>query len=450
MSCAALDSGDYAAEPIVNGILYAGVPGVISAIFKCFKSMVATDLAVSIATGSAFLGKFEVPKPMRVAYFSGEGGPGVCQDYARRIAESKGRRLCDVNALQFCFTVPQLESIDDLAEFSKALDTIKPAVVILDNLMLCVSGQDAGNAFKMANVLGHAIRICAERGTTLVMIHHHKRHQAGAEKYRLPELSDLTQAGTAEIVGQWLQLNRRCEYDPDHPGHHELNMTVGGRLGQSGGWALNIEEGVKNDWGNRVWNVSVLPLSEAREVKAAEVMIDTTKRLNVAMQAFPEGETQEVIFAKAGGRDTNLKSALAGLLADGTAERCDIQKPNRKKPYPGYKIKETPRYGSYRNTPYHLPLPAREAWYHHPTPRLYIGGGGWVVPACCDERPSPTERLDHDNDCQPPTRRRPARDLRRTPRWVERLPVTTPSTRSSVRLARIIQGYRNSWASWGI
>ena len=39
---------------------------------------------------------------------------------------------------------------------------------VFDNLMLCMSGDEAGNVFKMGQILGGVIRICNERGITPV------------------------------------------------------------------------------------------------------------------------------------------------------------------------------------------------------------------------------------------------------------------------------------------
>jgi hypothetical protein len=55
-----------------------------------FATLIAEGGAISAVSGTPFLGRFAMPEPISVVYFSGEGGPSVAQEYGRRIAESKG------------------------------------------------------------------------------------------------------------------------------------------------------------------------------------------------------------------------------------------------------------------------------------------------------------------------------------------------------------------------
>src|SRR5262245_10097736 len=70
---------------LVEGILVAGQPGVLGGPKKALKSSLAVDLAISIGTGTPFLGRFAVPRRRRVALFSGESSRATLQDTARRV-----------------------------------------------------------------------------------------------------------------------------------------------------------------------------------------------------------------------------------------------------------------------------------------------------------------------------------------------------------------------------
>ena len=246
VSSAALDSEDYTPSPIITEALFAGSPAVVGGMFKTGKTLLAIDAAVSIATGRMFLGAWTVPEPRGVVYFTGEGGPAVAQEYGRRIAASKGITLADVTNLRWCFSVPRLEDLRDLDAFAKVLDDTAAEVVILDNLMLCLSGDNAGNVYSMGGVLGNAVRLCSERNATPIFVHHFKRTRATADPFAPGELIDLTQAGVAEIAGQWLLLTRRKPYRPDQAGEHKLWLNIGGRMGHSSLHALDIHEGSRS------------------------------------------------------------------------------------------------------------------------------------------------------------------------------------------------------------
>src|SRR5262249_4605055 len=63
---------------------------------------------------------------------------------------------------------------------------------------------------------------------------------------------------------QWLLLSRREAFEPGNP--HRLWLTVGGRCGQSGIWALDVAEGhLDEQFQGRIWTPTPQPYSEARE-----------------------------------------------------------------------------------------------------------------------------------------------------------------------------------------
>lgn len=337
VSSKALDSEDYTPSPIITEALFAGSPAVIGGMFKTGKTLLAVDLAISVATGLPFLGSWTVPEPREVVYFTGEGGPAVAQEYARRIAASKGVGLADVSQLHWCFSVPRLEDLRDLDAFAKVLDDTAAEVAILDNLMLCLSGDNAGNVYSMGGTLGNAVRICSERGVTATFIHHFKRTRATADAFAPGELADLTQAGVAEIAGQWLLLTRRQAYDPDEAGEHKLWLNIGGRMGHSSLHALDIHEGSRADPEGRRWEVEITPASQARadakaskeHRKAADLEqrdSEHRERLLSVLRATPEGDTARQLRIASRLNPEGFDRAIFTLLQEGRAARCKTTK----------------------------------------------------------------------------------------------------------------------------
>ena len=356
VSCAALDEADYTPRPIITDCLYAGHPAFDGGLFKTCKSLVAIDGAISIPSGRPFLNTFTIPEPMGVVYFSGEGGPSMIQEYARRVARSKGLELADVQNLHWCFSVPRLEDLHDLDAMTKVLEDTGAGVAFIDNTTLALSGDDAGNVMKMGRILGNAVRVCAERNVTPVFVHHFKRTRATADQFAPGELVDLTQAGAAEIAGQWWLLTRREPFDPAQAGEHQLWLNIGGRLGHGCLHALDVHEGRLSDPGGRRWEVEVLRPDEVREETQARQQESKRQRAQERAAAVLESDRAELVKVAARLNSPQTKSdlrtltaighgrfdrAFASLAGDGTLQPAEITKGNNRT-FEAWKLRTEP------------------------------------------------------------------------------------------------------------
>ena len=87
--------------------------------------------------------------------------------------------------------------------------------MFFDNLMLAMSGDEAGNVFRMGQVLGNVDTESAMSGALPRFSFTTSNGRAApADPYAPGELLDLTQAGAAEIAGQWWLLTRRERIRP--------------------------------------------------------------------------------------------------------------------------------------------------------------------------------------------------------------------------------------------
>jgi RecA-family ATPase len=103
------DRRDFRSNYLVKGILVSGQPCILGGLSKTMKTSLLLDLAISLGTGTRFLGSFEVPSRVKVALLSGESGGSTLQYASRRICRSKGVDPADVDGFMG-LTLPQFGS----------------------------------------------------------------------------------------------------------------------------------------------------------------------------------------------------------------------------------------------------------------------------------------------------------------------------------------------------
>lgn len=345
---------EFKTEFLVEGILVADQPCILAAPKKSMKTSVVVDLAVSIASGLSFLGRFGT-KQSPVLLMSGESGGGTLQDTIRRVMESKGMKPGQLGSnLTVSLELPRLSRSEDIGELQEIIRERGIKVVIIDPLYLCLlSGTegralDPANLFDVGPLLLAVSRACIEAGATPVLLHHFRK--SGGDPYERPELESIAYAGTQEFARQWILFARRSRYDPG-TGKHELWMTVGGSAGHSGEYAVDIEEGVVgSDFSSRHWTVATRYASEefrqageqsavakAEKAIARNQIADAERERTAAfdasqvlMELTSRGpKTRTALRETMRWNSDRLGRALAYLEHDGSIETCDIERSNR-------------------------------------------------------------------------------------------------------------------------
>lgn len=161
--------------------------GFISGTPKTYKSWLSLDLAVSVATGTRFLGSFAAEKK-RVLLIQEEDPKVVTQDRLLRVAWARGlayAKLEDDGSVEMRYDLPenlyimsnqgfQITDESWMDQLKAWIEELEIDLVILDPLMMIAEGMDEFKAFDMmTKVLKPLKRLRADTKAAICVVHHH-------------------------------------------------------------------------------------------------------------------------------------------------------------------------------------------------------------------------------------------------------------------------------------
>jgi RecA-family ATPase len=134
-----------------------------------YKSFLAVDLAMSVATGSEWAGRPVKQGP--VVYVAAEGASG----YKLRVASWRLANGADEPApVYFVTEAVQLLDSQATGAFLSAIREREPqpALVVIDTLSRCFVGEDENSAKSMSRLIAAVDRLRGETGATVLLVHH--------------------------------------------------------------------------------------------------------------------------------------------------------------------------------------------------------------------------------------------------------------------------------------
>lgn len=169
---------------LVDGIWQRGTYGMIAGEPKTYKSVQATDLALSVASGKPFLGHFDIPNPGTVLYIQEENNVQTVQDRVFKIASQKGlltstsKGLALPNDLPIYFSNNFGINLTDKGSRALLEDTIKcinPVLIILDPLYMMMGGVDENSATEVGDLLKWLTHLRNVYSVSILLCHHYNK-----------------------------------------------------------------------------------------------------------------------------------------------------------------------------------------------------------------------------------------------------------------------------------
>lgn len=332
---AAFAVAEYPQTFLIEDVLLAGQPQLWGGPSKTLKTSLLVDQCLSLAASVPFLGRYQVPQPVRVLLLSSESGTATLQETARRISKAKGIDLAALgDRLQWGFRPPVLTESEHLAALTQFVRMGEFDVVAIDPayLSLPMDAGEAANQFAVGQLLQKLTTLQAETGALPVLAAHFRKSNLPGVK---PELSDVAGAGFGQWARQWFLLNREEKFDPENPGVHKLLASWGGSAGHCGGLVIHIDEGRREH--GRSWNVQLLnqsqrqaDIADEKEQRKREKQAETEERnrwkVLQTLRKFPHGETETKIRQAAGLNPTYFAPVWLDLQQSGEVEPVQIER----------------------------------------------------------------------------------------------------------------------------
>lgn len=166
---------------LFNGIIVEGDYGVISALDKVGKSFIMGDAAVSCASGTPWMDKFETRTAQPVIMCVGEGGERKLTRRLEAIARHKdlSDREIDAMDMHFQMGVPSINDEDHLTELEEAVRRIKPGLVIIDPFYLAAAGINLSQINEVGASLAPLQAIVQRYNSALIISHHWNKTGTG-------------------------------------------------------------------------------------------------------------------------------------------------------------------------------------------------------------------------------------------------------------------------------
>src|SRR5271169_3856081 len=163
---------------LVEGLWGASSVGVIGGAPKCAKTWLGLDMALSVATGTACLGKYAVPEPGPVLVYLAEDALLVVRERIEGMARHRGLDLAQVEIHVITAPVLRLDRGPDRTRLWETTRRLRPRLLVLDPLVR-LHGIDENHAGEVAELLAYFRSLQRKFDLAVLLVHHTRKNAAG-------------------------------------------------------------------------------------------------------------------------------------------------------------------------------------------------------------------------------------------------------------------------------
>src|SRR5271169_145096 len=135
-------------------------------------------MALSVATGTACLGKYTVPEPGPVLVYLAEDALLVVRERVQGMTRHRGLDLAAVEIYVITAPVLRLDRDRDRARLWETAKRLRPRLLLLDPLVR-LHGIDENHAGEVAELLAYFRKLQRQFDLSVLLVHHTRQNAAG-------------------------------------------------------------------------------------------------------------------------------------------------------------------------------------------------------------------------------------------------------------------------------
>lgn len=177
---------------LIDQLWTAQAVGIIGGTPKSYKTWMALEMAVSVASGSACLASSAVPSPGPVLLYAAEDSESALRSRLESLARHHRLDLACLDIRVITADSLRLDRIADQERLEATLTLHRPVPLILDPLVR-LHAIDENAAGEIAALLGYLRILQRKTGTAITLVHHARKNVPanGGAGYSLRGSSDL-------------------------------------------------------------------------------------------------------------------------------------------------------------------------------------------------------------------------------------------------------------------
>lgn len=177
---------------LVHDLLASSSVGLLGGPPKAFKTWVAAELALAVATGTPAFGRFATPEPGPVLFFGAEDPLPDLRARFEGIARARRIDLARAPLLLLDVAVLRLDDPGHLGRLRRTVALHAPRLLVLDPFVRLVAGLDENSARDVSAVLGALRSLQRDQNVTVLLVHHMRKSPAAHPAQQLRGSGDFS------------------------------------------------------------------------------------------------------------------------------------------------------------------------------------------------------------------------------------------------------------------